>query len=123
LRREWQESIRILSHIVGESVTTGSIPGGFFSPAVAESAAEAGVKVLFTSEPTRLVRQAYGCTLVGRYSIQTGTTAVNASALAAAEPAAILKQTLLWNAKKPLKAIGGRYWILFRKAVFARLRR
>jgi peptidoglycan/xylan/chitin deacetylase (PgdA/CDA1 family) len=120
LRREWSDSVKVLSDIVGTAVTTASIPAGFYSRAVAETAAEAGIRVLFTSEPVTSVRRSAECVLLGRYSIQHGTPAEKAAALAAGDMAATLGQAVLWNVKKPLKTIGGRYWLWFRKAVFAR---
>jgi peptidoglycan/xylan/chitin deacetylase (PgdA/CDA1 family) len=122
LQREWGDSVKVLSDIVGTEVTTASIPAGFYSRAVAETAAEAGIRVLFTSEPVMSMRRSAECMLLGRYSIQHGTPAEKAAALAAGEMAATLGQAVLWNAKKPLKTLGGRYWLWFRKAVFARLR-
>ena len=51
LLREWSESIARLSDITGVEVITGSVPGGWFSAAVAETAAQSGLRVLFNSEP------------------------------------------------------------------------
>jgi peptidoglycan/xylan/chitin deacetylase (PgdA/CDA1 family) len=116
---EWRGSLEILAGITGAPVTTASIPGGFYSRTVAETAAECGIEVLFTSEPTQSVAYLNGCALIGRYSIQQHTPAATAARLAAGEVAATLPQFLLWNAKKPVKAIGGRYWLSFRKKVFA----
>ena len=57
MRHEWSESRQRLEDMLGHAVTVGSVPGGYFSRAVAEAAAEAGLQVLFTSEPTTRIRR------------------------------------------------------------------
>ena len=52
LLREWGESREILSGILGETVDSASVPGGYYARAVAETAAQCGIQLLFTSEPT-----------------------------------------------------------------------
>jgi peptidoglycan/xylan/chitin deacetylase (PgdA/CDA1 family) len=120
LLREWRESVALLSDITGVPVTSGSIPAGFLSNAVADAAAEAGIKALFTSEPKTSVTGRNGCVLLGRYSIQQATPPAQAGELAANQIWATRRQWLLWNAKKPLKRFGGRYWLAFRQHVFSR---
>ena len=53
---EWRRSCEVLSEIVGEPVHSASVPGGYYSRAVAETAAQAGVTDLFNSEPTTRVQ-------------------------------------------------------------------
>jgi peptidoglycan/xylan/chitin deacetylase (PgdA/CDA1 family) len=50
---EWSRSRAVLEDILGESVTTASVPGGFYSRRIARVASSVGIRVLFTSEPTR----------------------------------------------------------------------
>src|SRR2546421_11759443 len=73
LVEEWRRSCAVLSDILGEAVTTASVPGGFYSKAVAEAAAEAGVRLLYTSEPTTRTWTVAGCEVRGRYSVVRGT--------------------------------------------------
>src|SRR5690606_31235253 len=47
---EWSRSRQILEDILARTVDVASVPGGYFSPAVARAAQEAGIRVLFTSE-------------------------------------------------------------------------
>jgi len=55
--KEWGESRAALQDLLGQDVTVGSVPGGYYTPRVAAAAAEAGLRVLFTSEPeTRRLR-------------------------------------------------------------------
>jgi peptidoglycan/xylan/chitin deacetylase (PgdA/CDA1 family) len=119
LLKEWKDSVVLLTDVTGSPVTTASIPGGSYSKAVAEAADASGVRVLFTSEPTTSVWQVGDCSLIGRYSVQRGTPASLAAALAAAEFLPTFRQAVYWNFKKILKTVGGEYWMEFRRRVLA----
>jgi peptidoglycan/xylan/chitin deacetylase (PgdA/CDA1 family) len=112
---EWLRSRTILTDILGKDVRVASVPGGDFTPQVAEAAAEAGITRLFTSEPTIEPRQAFGVTLVGRFAIQRWTTAHTAAALAAGDWLRCAQQAVVWNAKKMTKLLGGERYLQIRK--------
>ena len=112
---EWTRSRRTLEDIVGHEVRTASVPGGDFAPAVAEAAARAGITRLFTSEPTRGSREAFGLTLSGRFTIQRWTTADRVAAVAAGEWLPYARQAVVWNAKKLSKRLGGEQYLRMRK--------
>lgn len=120
LRREWSESGRVLADIIGADVITASVPGGFYSRAVAETAAESGIRVLYTSEPTAVAHTVGQMTVIGRYSVQQGIPASTAAELAAGDSWPRMKQAVLWGVKKAVKRVGGRYWLAFRTLVIAR---
>lgn len=103
LASEWRISTDRLSQILGEPVTVGSVPGGFYSTEVAKAAAAAGIRHLFTSEPSTRTWQVDGCTVLGRYALWRDSPASQAVALAMGTRGAQQWQWLLWNAKKPLK--------------------
>jgi peptidoglycan/xylan/chitin deacetylase (PgdA/CDA1 family) len=114
---EWSRSKSVLSDILGEAVCSASVPGGDFAPQVAESAAETGFTELFTSEPTAERRQAFGLTLVGRFTILRRTSAAAAAALAAGEWLPCARQAVLWKAKKMTKRVGGARYLQLRRAI------
>lgn len=114
---EWRRSVAALSEIVGERVRVASVPGGHYSRAVAETAAESGIEFLFTSEPTARVREVEGCAVVGRYSVQRWTTPEAAAAIATGKFAPRARQALLWNAKKLTKRLGGEYYLKMRRTL------
>lgn len=116
---EWRRSREVLSEILGEPVTVASVPGGFYSRMVAEAAAQAGLQILFNSEPTPRLHTVSGCRVLGRYTIYRGMSARRAAALAAGSFLPRLEQTLVWNAKKVTKALGGRLYIRLRKQLLA----
>ena len=70
LRLEWTESIGVLQDILGRDVRVASVPGGYYSTAVAHAAAAAGIHTLFTSEPVTRPSVAGPCTVLGRFAIR-----------------------------------------------------
>lgn len=117
LFEEWSSSLGALSDALGEPVTCASVPGGYFSRAVAEAASRAGVRVLFTSEPTARAHRVGECLVLGRYTILRRTPPREAAALAAGAFAPRAKQVAVWNAKKVLKWAGGEQYLRLRKAL------
>lgn len=115
LVQEWRQSRAVLEDILGESVTTASVPGGFYSRTVALAAAEAGIKILFNSEPTTGQRRIDDCLVLGRYSLVRGTSAQAAALLAQGNSLARFRQSVTWNLKKVAKASGGRLYIRLRE--------
>jgi hypothetical protein len=81
------------------------VPGGFFTPEVAETAAEAGYGWLMTSEPESRVRLDWGLPVLGRYSIWATTPAKRAAAYARGARLARGRLWLEWNAKQRAKRI------------------
>jgi peptidoglycan/xylan/chitin deacetylase (PgdA/CDA1 family) len=117
---EWRESCARLSDILGEPVTTASIPGGYYSRAVASAAAAAGIRVLFTSEPVTRTAVVDGCLIIGRFSVQQGVSEEWVAAVVANRPLPRAGRYLAWNGKKLLKAAGGSAWLAMRKAILTR---
>lgn len=111
IRREWSESVRILSDITGRAILTGSVPGGYYSRQVAEAAAEAGIRFLFTSEPRIGVSRVGNCLVLGRYAMQRGTGPDTAAAFAAGRMAPRWRQAIVWNLKKILKRANAQAYV------------
>ncbi|MCX6596146.1 MAG: polysaccharide deacetylase family protein [Acidobacteria bacterium] len=120
LRREWLDSVRTLEDITGAPVRTASVPGGYYSPAVAQTAAEAGIRVLFNSEPVQQGTWEGETTVLGRYAIQTGMPAGECAAFARGDRWPVLKQKLLWDTKKLIKGLGGTVYLKLREKLLAR---
>ncbi len=79
---EWRTSRAVLEDLLGAPCEDASVPGGDISRAVLETAAEAGIRRLFTSEPWRRARRVGECLVLGRHGIRAGTTAATVQALA-----------------------------------------
>ena len=120
IKREWKNSIAMLSDVLGEPVDLASVPGGYYARNVAEAASEAGIRTLFTSEPQTQSEIVNGCTVLGRYTIQQGVKPERAAAIAAGRFVPRYTQFAYWNAKKLAKAAGGTSWLRMRKWVLAR---
>jgi peptidoglycan/xylan/chitin deacetylase (PgdA/CDA1 family) len=104
---EWSRSRQILEDILSETVDVASVPGGYYSPAVAQAAAEAGIRVLFTSEPVTSVDLRDGCAIVGRFTIRRGDHHDAARRLVTPAPWARSLAWASWNAKGLLKPVLG----------------
>ncbi len=122
LRTEWQSSVDILSEIIGAPVKVASVPGGYYSKQVAETASLAGIEVLFNSEPTTAIHRVGRCLVLGRYGIQQSTSAGAAASLAAGYGVSRIGQGVLWNLKKSLKCIGGGHYLTVRRMVIEKIR-
>ena len=118
--REWRDSRAMLEDILRAEVTAASVPGGYYRTPAAEAAAEAGYRTLFTSEPMTRVRLVCECLVLGRYSIRRGDAPALASALVVGHGAARGRQWAIWNAKKVLKAAGGKVYLAIREVIFER---
>jgi peptidoglycan/xylan/chitin deacetylase (PgdA/CDA1 family) len=71
---EWRQSCDLLSQLLGEPCETASVPGGEISPRVLRSAAAAGLRYLFTSEPWLKPRIVSGCWVLGRFCAKASTS-------------------------------------------------
>jgi peptidoglycan/xylan/chitin deacetylase (PgdA/CDA1 family) len=112
---EWIQSIHVLTELLGEEVSVASVPGGFYSREVAESAAAAGIHRLFTSEPVAKVRVVNSCEVFGRYHIQRNVPPEFSAGIAALRIAPRFRQAMLWKLKKLAKAAGGATYIKLRR--------
>jgi peptidoglycan/xylan/chitin deacetylase (PgdA/CDA1 family) len=104
---EWQRSLAVLSDIVGERVTVASVPGGFYSRQIAESAAESGVKMLFTSEPVQRIAYVDGCAVIGRFSVKRGMGSLVPVEFVQGNRSRRFRHYAYWNIKKAAKAASG----------------
>jgi peptidoglycan/xylan/chitin deacetylase (PgdA/CDA1 family) len=120
LKQEWSGSVDFLQDLLGEPTPVASVPGGYYSEAVGETAVEAGVRVLFNSEPTSNIGQVNGAALLGRYFVQRGMPPEISAAFAGGPGAPRLKQAAVWKAKKIAKAAGGGLYLKIREKMLSR---
>ena len=117
LTDEWSRSVKALSDILGEQVDTASVPGGYYSNRVGETAAAGGIRVLFNSEPTTKINAVGGCLVVGRYNIFRGMPPQLAGDLVSVHSEARSRQWLYWNFKKIAKSLAGRPYLAARQSL------
>jgi len=121
ITEEWQKSMQVLEDILSKRVTVASVPGGYFSKRVRDAAIASGIRTLFTSEPTVSISVSNDCKIVGRFVLNNRTPANTVLDLVSNNRFARERQLIIWNAKKPIKSIGGEVFLNFRRR-FARFR-
>ena len=107
MQREWNVSRRALEDILGHDVTIASVPGGYYSKAVARSAGEAGLRLLFNSEPVTTRADERGCTVAGRFTIRRGDPPQMSRRLLLPAPWTRWSAWTKWNAKGLVKPLLG----------------
>jgi hypothetical protein len=115
--REWSASKARLDDLLGKPVVVASVPGGTCSRQVSKAADEAGIELLFTSEPTSRFDWVRGCMVLGRYAIRRSTRPEEAAGIATGATGPCLEQWVTWNVKK---VVGGDHWLSVRKHLLAR---
>ncbi len=118
MQTEWQDSKKALEDLLGIEIDTASIPGGYYSLDVAKTAAEAGFKVLFTSEPIQKSFNVDGCEIIGRYTIFRRMTPQQAAKLASGDFATCFGQWFYWNLKKVAKKTAGGLYLKLRDYMY-----
>jgi peptidoglycan/xylan/chitin deacetylase (PgdA/CDA1 family) len=94
---EWRESRARLEAILGAAVTAASVPGGDSSPEVERSARLAGLRLLFTSEPTLSPCRAGRAWILGRACVKTTTSTAAVRQLASFR--GWRRQWMIWRLK------------------------
>jgi peptidoglycan/xylan/chitin deacetylase (PgdA/CDA1 family) len=114
LREEWKRSTLHLADVVGEPILTASVPGGHYSTKVAATAAEAGIRLMYTSQPTVRVKKLADMRILGRYAIEASTSAAMAAGLAAGDYVPRARWSAHWMAKQACKQAGGALYLRLR---------
>ena len=122
LLEEWRRSIAVLEDVVQQRVTVASVPGGYYSDRVAETAAAAGIEVLFTSEPLTRIERVSACSVLGRYTLRRDHSAPYVRQLVGRLPVARAAQWLKWNVKKVGKRLAGDAYLRARELLLDRRR-
>jgi peptidoglycan/xylan/chitin deacetylase (PgdA/CDA1 family) len=109
--RQWRRSVEVLGGVIGGQVTVASVPGGFYSAAVGDAAEQAGIRYLFTSEPTSALQRRGEMCLLGRYHVQRGMPISHILSFAGGQnPRPRRRQALSWTFKKAAKSMLGGFY-------------
>lgn len=119
LADEWSRSVATLADVLGAPPVVASIPGGGYSRVVAETAAEAGIRVLFTSEPTSNPWRVGTVTCFGRFAVRRGMSAGAAFDFAVGRGMGRFRQRIAWDARKVLKRTCGPVYRELRRRMLA----
>lgn len=71
---QWTVSCDRLAQLLGEACATAAVPGGHISPLTLRTAGDAGLRHLFTCDPTVTPFRVGGCWILGRYLAKVTTT-------------------------------------------------
>lgn len=107
IEEEWSRSRCVLEDLLGHAVVVASVPGGYYSRRVALAARDAGLRMLFTSEPAVGTRTEHGIAILGRFTIRRGHAPDAARRLLMPAPWTRLGAWASWNAKGLVKPILG----------------
>jgi peptidoglycan/xylan/chitin deacetylase (PgdA/CDA1 family) len=107
MRHEWTRSREALEDVLGHAVASASVPGGYFSMHVARTAEEAGIRVLFTSEPTTRVVKHGDCKVIGRFTVRPGGHDEFCARIVSPPARTRHVEWAGWNAKKLIKPLLG----------------
>lgn len=118
VRDEWARSIAILQDLLGRLPDVASVPGGYYRPFIAESAAACGVRWLFSSEPVVRVERVGEAWVLGRYTLRRGAQPGYVQALTRTPSLARAMQWTTWNMKKAVKYVAGDGYLRVRSALF-----
>jgi len=121
--KEWVDSVNCLSDLLGEQVTTASIPGGYYSQQVAQAASSSGIRALFTSEPTGRSHMVGDARVFGRYVVRPEMTPERQAKLSQGDYLIRTREHASWMIKKLAKTIGGEAYLALRSRTLQRLQR
>jgi peptidoglycan/xylan/chitin deacetylase (PgdA/CDA1 family) len=119
IREEWTRSTDMLAEILGTPVLTASVPGGFHTPVVADEAARAGIRALFTSDPTTRCRSVDDCVVFGRYTLRRWSAPAAAAALASGGWRSRSSQWLLYSTLTLARRLAGDRYTQLRQLFWA----
>ena len=111
LRDEWRVSVAELQDVLGRPVPSASVPGGYYSTAVAEAASANGIRTLYTSEPVIRPRLDGGCAIHGRFAIRSHDAPAFSARLAGRAPWTRWEAWADWNAKALCKLLLGSSYV------------
>ena len=120
LAQEWRRSSQMLADLLGEPVTSGSVPGGFYRRRVALAAAQVGMRAIFTSNPTDRPHLVAGCWVIGRYTMLNETAPEVAAGLVSGHVWPRLRQGLSWKTRGVAKMLGGPLYLRARRYLLER---
>jgi peptidoglycan/xylan/chitin deacetylase (PgdA/CDA1 family) len=119
LQGEWSQSVARLQDILGAPVTVASVPGGDYSPMVADTAQEAGISQLFTSQPTVHCWTAGRVLAIGRFAMTRSSSPRHAADIVSGRGVARSRDAFAWRIKRAAKLLGGRYYLATRDVMLS----
>lgn len=115
LAREWTVSRDVLADVLGAPPATAAVPGGSVSDGVVHAVAEAGYRVLMTSEPVARVVSQHGLAVAGRYTLWSTTPPSTAAAYLRGDRLARGRLRAEWAMKRAAKSVAPGAYVQLRR--------
>ena len=106
VKMEIGQSVSILSEMLGERISTISIPNGCYSNEILDLVVDEGVTTIYTSKPTTKEQTYKRANLIGRYAISYNTTATDVMHIIK-QPSLRARMEMKYNILQLLKRVLG----------------
>ena len=115
--KEWQNSIDILSNILGENIKNVSIPNGDVSKRVLDAISSHDIQYVYTSEPTTQTKNYKGMEIIGRYVVLSDSSKEEILSIVSCN----LKRCILYtkyHILRLIKRVLGSYYVQLKNVIF-----
>lgn len=106
VKMEIGQSVSILSEMLGERISTISIPNGCYSNEILDLVVDEGLTTIYTSKPTTKEQTYKRANLIGRYAISYNTTATDVMYIIK-QPSLRARMEMKYNILQLLKRVLG----------------
>lgn len=106
VKMEIGQSVSILSEMLGERISTISIPNGCYSNEILDLVVDEGLTTIYTSKPTTKEQTYKRANLIGRYAISYNTTATDVMHIIK-QPSLRARMEMKYNILQLLKRVLG----------------
>lgn len=115
--KEWQNSIDILSNILGENIKNVSIPNGDVSKRVLDAISSHDIQYVYTSEPTTQTKNYKGMEIIGRYVVLSDSSTEEILSIVSCN----FKRCILYtkyHILRLIKRVLGSYYVQLKNVIF-----
>lgn len=106
IKQEWRLSLQVLKDILGEGEYTASIPNGYTSKEILDTALHFGFRNIYTSQPTTKSKKYKDGNLIGRYVVLDGMTTEDVVRMVTSRRCQ-MKMSLKWHLLNIVKLVLG----------------
>lgn len=116
IKHEWQLSSQVLNDILGEREYVASIPNGYVSKEILDTAIQYGFNTIYTSQPTTNIKTYKNSSLIGRYVILDGMSTEDVLRMVSSKGCQ-LKMAAKWHLLNIVKGILGTSYETFKAKI------
>lgn len=116
IKQEWQLSSQVLNDILGEREYVASIPNGYVSKEILDTAIQYGFNTIYTSQPSTNINTYKNSSLIGRYVILDGMSTEDVLRMVSSKGCQ-LKMSMKWHLLNIVKGILGTSYETFKAKI------